>query len=106
MLAGCPAVRVLVTSRAPLGVPGEHELPVEPLSVPDLGTPPVVEEVAAVAAVALFVRRAQAVRPGFALGPDNAATVAEICVRLDGLPLAIELAAARVKALEGLSSGP
>jgi len=99
LLAACPAIRVLVTSRAPLGIPGEHELPVGPLALPELRGVPPVEDLVEVASMALFVRRAQAVQPAFRLSAGNAATVAEVCVRLDGLPLAIELAAARVKAL-------
>jgi len=99
LLAACPAIRVMVTSRAPLGLPGEHEMPVGPLALPDLRSLPGVDELVEVASVGLFVQCAQAVQPAFHLGAGNAPTVAEICVRLDGLPLAIELAAARVKAL-------
>jgi predicted ATPase/class 3 adenylate cyclase len=93
LLAACPEVKVLVTSREPLHLPGEQEYPVRPLSVPDPGLLSQYE------AVALFLQRAQAVRPGFQISNDSAPAVAEICIRLDGLPLAIELAAARVKLL-------
>lgn len=96
MLAAAPGVKVLVTSRIPLRVYGEHEFPVPPLPLPDLeSTDPT--SLAHNPAVTLFVQRAQAVQPDFALDSDNGAFVAEICVRLDGLPLAIELAAARSK---------
>src|SRR4051794_849080 len=96
LLAVAPSLNVLVTSQAPLRVRGEHEFPVPPLSLPD---PSDVDSMAESAAVALFVERAQSVRPNFELTDENRAAVAEICVRLDGLPLAIELAAARVKLL-------
>ena len=96
LLAATPGVVVLVTSRRPLHLAGEHELVVPPLAMPrDAGVP----EVAACEAVQLFVQQADLVRPGFAVTPDNAADIAAICRRLDGLPLAIELAAARVKLL-------
>jgi predicted ATPase/DNA-binding CsgD family transcriptional regulator len=98
LLQTCPRLRVLVASREPLGVPGEIAWPVSLLPTPDDGaTPP--ERLAEIAAVRLFVERAQAARPDFALTPSNAAAVAQICRRLDGLPLALELAAARVKVL-------
>lgn len=92
-----PGVVALVTSRVPLRVSGEHEFPVPPLEIPgsDLGA----AELAANPAVALFVARAAAVRPTFGLESGNAAAVGEVCRRLDGLPLAIELAAARSKVL-------
>ncbi|MGR6319115.1 BTAD domain-containing putative transcriptional regulator [Micromonospora soli] len=97
LVAACPAVTVLTTSREALAVPGETQLAVAPLGVPDgpadlarLGDSP---------AVALFVDRARAVRPGFVLDETTAPVVADICRQLDGMPLAIELAAARVKAL-------
>jgi predicted ATPase len=96
LLAAAPTLKVLVTSQAALRVRGEHEFPVPPLSLPD---PSDADSMAESAAVALFVERAQSVRPDFELTPENTAAVAEICVRLDGLPLAIELAAARVKLL-------
>ncbi|MDP9471741.1 MAG: hypothetical protein M3Q71_13940, partial [Chloroflexota bacterium] len=99
LLAACPKVKVLVTSRVTLRVSGEHEFPVPPLPVPDPNRLPPVAELARYAAVALFAQRARAVRPDFTLGEVSAATVAEVCARLDGLPLAIELAAARSKVL-------
>jgi predicted ATPase/DNA-binding CsgD family transcriptional regulator len=104
LLEACPAVKLLVTSRAPLRVRWEHELPVPPLGLPPLPAPPAApapapEELSRYPAVALFVERARAVRPDFALTAGNAGAVAEICVRLDGLPLAIELAAARIRLL-------
>jgi predicted ATPase/DNA-binding SARP family transcriptional activator len=103
LLASCPRLKVLVTSRAPLHLQGEQEFPVPPLAVPDLKHPPPVETLSQVAAVALFLQRAQAVKPEFALTDENAAAVAAICQRLDGLPLAIELAAARAKLFSPLA---
>jgi predicted ATPase len=84
-LNACSQLRILVTSRIPLGLSVEHVVPLSPLAVPD--------------AVALFVERARAVNPRFELTDQNAADVAEICERLDGLPLAVELAAARVQSI-------
>jgi predicted ATPase/class 3 adenylate cyclase len=92
-------VRVLATSREPLGLPGEHEFPVAPMELPDVANLPPVDRLSRNEAVSLFVERASAVRPGFVLTDANAAAIAEICVRLDGLPLAIELAAAQTKIL-------
>ncbi|MGH2684699.1 MAG: ATP-binding protein, partial [Actinomycetota bacterium] len=96
LLDGSSGLRILVTSREPLHVAGEQEYPVTPLSVPEGSTP---GAVAGSEAVALFVERAAAVDPSFELTDENAGTVGELCSRLDGLPLAIELAASRVKML-------
>ncbi len=96
LLAAAPGLVILATSRRPLHLQGEHEMPVLPLEVPGEGG---VEEVAASGAARLFVQQAHMVRPGFALAASNAADIAAICRRLDGLPLAIELAASRVKLL-------
>ncbi len=97
LLAACPDVRALVTSRAALRVQGEQELAVSPLAVPDPALP--LEELRQSPAVRLFAQRAGAVTPDFALNAATGPAVAEICRRLDGLPLAIELAAARAKLL-------
>ncbi|HEX6737392.1 MAG TPA: AAA family ATPase, partial [Vicinamibacteria bacterium] len=99
VLAGCPGVAILATSRAPLRLRGEREYPVGPLALPDLRRPPLAAEVAAAPAAQLFVERARAVAPAFALTQEHAAAVAAICRRLDGLPLALELAAARIRLL-------
>jgi predicted ATPase len=97
LLAASPELRVLVTSQEPLHVRGEHEFPVAPLLLPYAQRSVSLEQLSDVEAVRLFVDRAAAVRPGFTITADNAPAVVEICHRLDGLPLAIELAAARVK---------
>lgn len=99
LLDRCAPLKVLTTSRAPLHIRGEREFPVSPLALPDCARLPPPADLAAVPAVALFIDRALAALPDFAVTPGNAAVVAEICIRLDGLPLAIELAAARVKLL-------
>ncbi|PWT75057.1 MAG: hypothetical protein C5B60_05910 [Chloroflexi bacterium] len=99
LLASCPDLKVLVTSREVLHVRAEHEFAVPPLALPDPGRPSRLAELASCPSVALLVERVQAVRPEFRLTTSNAEEVAEICIRLDGLPLAIELAAARMKLL-------
>jgi non-specific serine/threonine protein kinase len=99
LLAACPALQELATSRAPLRLLGEQLLPVPPLALPDPATPPPLAILAGTEAVALFVQRARAAAPGFALTEANAAAVAEVCARLDGLPLALELAASRLRLL-------
>jgi predicted ATPase/DNA-binding CsgD family transcriptional regulator/TolA-binding protein len=99
LLIGCPALKILVTSRTALHLSGEHEYPAPPLALPLLADLPNLEMLAAIPSVALFVQRAAAVQPDFTLIESNARAIAEICVRLDGLPLAIELAATRVKLL-------
>ncbi|HKV57482.1 MAG TPA: NB-ARC domain-containing protein, partial [Ktedonobacteraceae bacterium] len=99
LLIECPDLKILVTSRAVLHVRGEHEFPVPPLALPDLAALPESETLSHYAAVALFLERARAVKPNFHLTSANTRAIAEICVRLDGLPLAIELAAARIKLL-------
>ena len=111
LLTRCPRLAVVVTSRERLSLRGEQELPLPPLALPKI--PPrlanddasaeeasaAIDEIRRADAVRLFVNRAQSVKPGFEITTDNAAAVVEICSRLDGLPLAIELAAARVRLL-------
>jgi predicted ATPase/class 3 adenylate cyclase len=103
LLRNCPNVWLLATSREPLGITGETLYRLTPLGLPDeageVGPAPPPEGLAAAEAVRLFVERALAVQPGFAVTARNAAAVARVCRRLDGLPLAIELAAARLRAL-------
>jgi predicted ATPase len=99
LLTAGPKLKVVVTSQAPLHVYGEHEFPVPPLALPDPKSTPPLEVLSRLPAVALFVERARAVKHEFALTKENAPAVAAICSRLDGLPLAIELAAARIKLL-------
>ena len=99
LLARAPHLTILATSRSPLRVYGEREYPVPPLGLPDPRHLPDLEQFSQFESVALFVERAVAVRPEFAVDNQNAPAVAEICVKLDGLPLAIELAAARVRVL-------
>jgi len=99
LLAACPHLKILVTSRASLRLYGEHEFPISPLPLPDLKHLPTSDALSRYAALALFVQRAQAIKADFQLTAANAHIIAEICVRLDGLPLAIELAAARTRLL-------
>jgi len=99
LLEACPELKMLVTSRAALDLSSEHIFSVPPLALPDREQRQSLPELAKVESVELFVRRAQAADSSFALTADNAAAVAHICSRLDGLPLALELAAARIKML-------
>ena len=99
LLRTCPGVRILATSREPLGVSEECVWTVPALAYPDLAQLPSIAGLPSYDAVRLFVERATAVQPDFQLTPENARFVAEICYRLDGIPLAIELAAPRVRAL-------
>jgi predicted ATPase/DNA-binding CsgD family transcriptional regulator len=99
LLAAAPTLKALVTSREPLHLSGEHEYAVPPLSVPDPQALPPLDHLAEYAAVQLFLARAKAVKADFVVTNDSAPAVAAICQRLDGLPLALELAAARIKLL-------
>jgi predicted ATPase/class 3 adenylate cyclase len=99
LLASAPRLRILVTSRAVLHVRGEHEFPVAPLRIPDPSSLPPLEALSHYEGVALFVERAMATRPDFTITPESAPAIAEIVARLDGLPLAIELAAAKARLL-------
>ncbi len=98
LLEACPQLKVLVTSRRALRVRAEHEFPVRPLELPDPSNAALTADVVARSdAVQLFVQRASTIRPGFVLSEGNARTLAGICARLDGLPLALELAASRLR---------
>jgi predicted ATPase len=99
LLVACPQLKVMVTSREVPHVRARHEFTVPPLPMPDLKHLPDLAALSHFAAVALFISRAQAVKPDFQMTATNAHPIAEICARLDGLPLAIELAAARIKLL-------
>jgi predicted ATPase/DNA-binding CsgD family transcriptional regulator len=100
LLRRAPELRILVTSRQPLGVPGEHIFAVQPLPTPDPDGPlPPAEALARYDAVALLFERAQAAEPSFAITPDNAEAVTRLVQRLEGVPLALELAAARLRVL-------
>jgi predicted ATPase/DNA-binding CsgD family transcriptional regulator len=99
LLAHCPGLRVLVTSREPLGLPGETAWPVPPLTVPCLEEMPTLESLTSSDAGRLFIERARAFQPALQLTEAAIAAIAQVCCRLDGIPLAIELAAARVQVL-------
>jgi predicted ATPase len=99
LLRSCPGLKVLATSRESLGVAGEVSWPVPPLSLPDPDEQQNAEGLLRFGAVRLFVERARAAFPGFALTQENASAVAAVCARLDGMPLAIELAAARIRVI-------
>jgi predicted ATPase len=99
LLVSCPALKLLVTSRETLHVRGEHEFPLMPLALPDTQIPLTSQTLSEYGAIELFVERAQEAHSAFHLTAENASLIAEICQRLDGLPLALELAAARLKLL-------
>jgi predicted ATPase len=99
LLRACPDLRIMATSREALGIGGEAVLRLSPLAFPEVDPEPTLGGLPGFDAVALFVERAAAALPGFRLTEDNKATVTQICSRLDGLPLAIELAAARLRAM-------
>jgi predicted ATPase/DNA-binding CsgD family transcriptional regulator len=99
LLVSCPTLKIMVTSREVLHLSGEQEFPVPPLALPDLKHLPDIKTLSQYEAIALFIQRVHAVKPDFQLTKANASVVAEICARLDGLPLAIELAASRSRLL-------
>jgi len=105
LLNACPALQIVATSRAPLRIRGESLIPVPPLALSDPTHPQSSSELGEIAAIALFVARARSADPAFVLSSENAMAVAEICARLDGLPLAIELAAARLRVISAESLG-
>lgn len=99
LIAACPHLRMIVTSRAPLRIRAEYEYRLEPLAIPSHQGSTDVEALRKYPAIELFVERARSVNPGFTLTSENATAVTEVCRRMDGLPLAIELAAARIRIL-------
>lgn len=99
LLAACSQLTLMVTSREVLRVRGEHEFPVSPLALPNFSELPPLESLSRYPAIELFIERAQAIKPDFVLTTETAGVIIELCKRLDGLPLAIELAAARIKVL-------
>ena len=99
LLSSCPQLKILVTSRALLHIGGEYEFPVQPLEIPDMQQEIEPESLLHVSSVELFVQRAQAMLPGFQLTDENASDIAAICARLEGVPLAIELAVEQSKLL-------
>jgi predicted ATPase/class 3 adenylate cyclase len=99
LLRGCPDVKILASSREALGLTGETAFRVPPMSLPDAARPSRLDEISSFEAIRLFVERARAVKPNFELSAVTAPAVIQICRRLDGIPLAIELAAARIRAL-------
>lgn len=99
LLENCPRLNILATSREPLRLRWEHVFPLQPLALPDLCHLPGIPDLAVIPSITLFVARAHAIRPDFTLTPDNAAMVAAICTRLDGIALALELAASRISML-------
>src|SRR5690606_31535202 len=99
LLARCPHLRIIATSRQPLGLSGEQALPVPPLPVPRYARWLLSDSLLNFEGIRLFVQRAQAIAPDFALTPENTAAVAQLCARLDGIPLAIELAAKWMRSL-------
>ncbi len=100
LLTAAPRLKILITSREALDLYGEHEYPVPPLPLPDLAALPALDDLARIPSAALFIERAQTVKSDFQLTPTNALAVAAICARLDGLPLALELAAVQIKRME------
>jgi predicted ATPase len=119
LVEGCPELRIVTTSRTPLRIAAEREYPLDPLELPPPSDPGSTESLSSYPAIALFVERAATTRGSFELTPENAGAVAAVCRRLDGLPLALELAAARLRllspealfdrldhALQVLTSGP
>src|SRR3954470_19315459 len=105
ILRSCPGIRIIATSREPLGISGEHIFAVPPLDVPASGAAGSVQAAIEYASVRLLVERAAAVQPGFSLTAENWSEIAEICRRLDGIPLALELAARRLRALSPAQLG-
>ena len=99
-LAAAPRLKLLCTSRIALDLYGEHEWEVSPLALPDLAHLPALEELSRIAAIQLFIARIRTASPAFTLNTDNALSIATLCVALDGLPLALELAAARAREIE------
>lgn len=99
LLDAAPRIKILVTSQIRLNISGEHIFEVQPLPLPNTAELPPLDDLKRIPAIALFTERAQAIQPDFALTTENAAAVTQICVHLDGLPLAIELAAARINVL-------